>query len=370
MLAFDAKRAFMNTSGLGNYSRTHLLSLQHFFPSEPLLLFSPKIKIPFLKANDKQRIQCPTGIFRTLPGASYWRSYRISALAEAAGASVFHGLSNELPLNIHKFRMKKVVTLHDLIFIHYPHYYKAFDRAFYLKKVQYACTHADVIVAISEQTKKDLIERLNVPEEKIELVYQDCHTRFHSLAPESSVQAVREKYGLTEPYILSVGTPEARKKQLALLKAFTRIRWEGIQLVLVGRKTAYLKMLFHYIQEHHLGTSVRILTDVLSEELPALYRGALCSAYLSEYEGFGLPLVESLNQEIPVLASNRSCLPEAAGPGALYVNPETEAEVADGLSQLLQNETLRNQLGEKGKQHVQKFRIENNLPSWKKIYEL
>lgn len=369
MLAFDAKRAFMNTSGLGNYSRTHILNLRTFLPGEKLLLLTPKVKIPFIEESQQVIINTPKGLFNNAAGAAYWRSYRVAEQAEYYDAKVFHGLSNELPLNVHKYHFKKIVSIHDLIFEHYPAYYRPWDRKTYHTKVRYATKHADLIVCISEQTADDLRGLYKVPAEKIEVIYQDCSKLFHQQAEQIDIVAAKEKYGIGSDYVICLGTPEPRKKQNSLVEAVSILN-PDVEIIFIGRKNNYQTEIEKLIVAKKLQNRIRFINDVHTVELPALLKGALCSAYLSEYEGFGLPIIESLNQGTPVLSSNRSCLPEAAGPGALYVDPENTQEVAEGLRILLNDSSLRFRLGAEGSKHVLKFRAGNTIEQWKKAYSI
>ena len=148
-IGFDAKRLFLNHSGLGNYSRNFVRAMQKHFPDNQYHLFTPKISqnYPDLLAKPFQIIT-PNGMLNSV-FKSHWRSNPITKQINLQNLDVYHGLSNELPFSITNFNGKKIVTIHDLIFIRYPDYYSSFDRKRYCKKVIAACQMADCIIAIS-----------------------------------------------------------------------------------------------------------------------------------------------------------------------------------------------------------------------------
>ena len=183
-IGFDAKRAFSNKSGLGNYSRNLIRGLILNYPDHNFFLFNPGEKKIALhdfverKTNIKEIV--PTGFFeREFTG--WWRSYGITKKLTEYKVDLYHGLSNELPLNIAKSPVKKVVTIHDLIFMRYPEFYQPSDRKMYEHKTRQACKDADVVVAVSNQTKNDLINLLEVPEKKIQVLYQSCGENYFNL---------------------------------------------------------------------------------------------------------------------------------------------------------------------------------------------
>ena len=155
-ISFDAKRAFFNRSGLGNYSRNLLNSLYKFYPENGYILFTPKNENKIkLENEDSYKIISPNNrFFRFF--SSYWRTKIIGEIITKEKPDIYHGLSHELPVINSKTKTKYIVTIHDLIFIRYPKYYSKIDRYIHIQKIKYACKKADLIIAISEQTKNDL----------------------------------------------------------------------------------------------------------------------------------------------------------------------------------------------------------------------
>lgn len=367
-IGFDAKRAFNNRTGLGNYSRFVLNSLRRFAPEHTYLAYTPKIKTGLFDEFPTDNIRLPSSKNK-LYGA-WWRSYGIIKSLFKDDIQIFHGLSNELPTGLQKAGIKSIVTIHDLIFLRYPDLYPAIDRFFYRQKFRKACEQADVIVAVSEQTKRDIIEFYGTSSEKIQVVYQDCHEAFHQpLQEPKSSEGLQKKYGITKPYVLCVGTIEARKNQLRLVQAFQAAQLANAQLVLVGGKTKFQQEIESFVVKNQLATKVRILNNVPFADLPALYHSARVFAYPSFFEGFGIPIVEALHSGVPVVAATGSCLEEAGGDGALYVNPNDTDELAKKLQLLWQDEGLRQQLSVNGQTHVKQFAAENIAKRLVTIYE-
>jgi glycosyltransferase involved in cell wall biosynthesis len=148
-----------------------------------------------------------------------------------------------------KTGIKTVVTIHDLIFIRYPELYPTIDRWIYKQKFKSACEKADCVVAISEQTKNDIVDMLHINPSKIEVVYQDCDVAFKNQLSTAQLSAVSQKYHLDKPYILCVATIADRKNQLTLVKAFEELQNKDVDLVLVGGKSAYQNQIEDYIQQ-------------------------------------------------------------------------------------------------------------------------
>lgn len=259
-----------------------------------------------------------------------WRTFGVTGILNKLGVDVFHGLSNELPANINKFKGKKVVTIHDLIFLRYPHYYKSIDRRIYKRKFLQACVDADVVVAASHQTAKDIELFLCIDANKIKAVYQNCDEQFEVKLTTEKLQVVCKKYNLPEQYLVSIGTIEPRKKQLLVLQAFHQANTNN-HLVFVGKQTEYAQQLHLYINQHNLTNKVHFIEGAAFEDFPALYQRAQMAIYASEFEGFGIPVLEALRSGIPVAVANSSSLTEVGGDAVLYFNNQEE------LTEILKN---------------------------------
>ncbi|QRR01955.1 glycosyltransferase family 4 protein [Dyadobacter sandarakinus] len=353
-IGFDAKRAFANKTGLGNYSRFVLESLLAYEPGDEYLAYTPKDRNGLFQTFPKENIQLPDR-FLDKKLSAFWRYSSVLHQLKKDRIGIFHGLSNELPQGLEQAGIASVVTIHDLIFERLPHLFNPADRLIYRHKFKSACRRADAVIAVSDQTRRDLIELYRVPDTKIKVIYQDCNPVFRHAVPLAERKQIVQSYGLEKPYILSVGTLEERKNQLRLAEAFARLPRKDFDLVLVGKPTAYAEAIRDFIRKNNLENSVRLLTDVPTAHLPALYQQAEVFAYISVYEGFGIPVVEALHSGTPVLAAKGSCLEEAGGPGGLYADPVDLDDITGKLRQLIEHETLRAQLAVAGQEHVRQF---------------
>lgn len=364
-IGFDAKRAYMNRTGLGNYSRSLIEGFLDLFPQNQYFVFTPKLSDLF---DARGAMPIVPGFAMPEVLANLWRIFYVAAEAKKKEIAIFHGLTNELPAGLNRRGIKQVVTVHDLIFLRYPHlYWNPFDRWIYRKKTDKACRIADKIVAISSQTKEDLVNFLHIPEEKIEIIWQDCHPRFRKEISQEQKIEVKKKYALPETFLLSVGTIEERKNHILILKALRALK--EIPLVLVGKPTAYKKILLDFIRDNRLEKQVRFLEDIHSDDLPVLYALADIFIYPSIFEGFGIPVLEALNTKTPVITATGSCFEETGGQAAEYVNPRDSEELAQKIKWLLENSSMRDSMREKGMQHALRFRREENLPKLMKMYE-
>lgn len=363
IIGYDAKRAFCNGTGLGNYSRGVIAGAVESGEVEAVL-YTPYAKSRYehwAKDLPHTRVKMPQGLWECAP--SLWRTLAKAQNVEEDGVQVYHGLSQELPLGLPQ-KVVKLVTVHDLISWRYPQYFSPFDRAIYRKKMRYACRVADVVVAISEQTKQDLIELTGVPEEKIKVVYQTCDEMFWKEENKSlNIEAAREKYHLPDQYVVCVGTIEERKNQMCAIRAMQRLP-EEIGLVIVGRPRG------KYGQEvmKEANNRMRIVTNADFADFPALYRGALASVYISRFEGFGIPVLESMCCDTPVVTSCVSSMPEAGGDAALYANPDDDAAVAEHLLQLATDKEFRQECITKGRIQKRRFTPERVAKDMVEVY--
>jgi glycosyltransferase involved in cell wall biosynthesis len=370
-IGFDAKRAFFNHSGLGNYSRTLIQSLCNYFPENTYELFVPgRNGKAFEKLPKNITLNYPQGIYENLP--SIWRSFGIGENLIAKKTSIYHGLSNELPFNIKSSKVPSVVTIHDLIFLRYPELYPLIDRTIYKIKFRKAALDADVVVATSIQTKDDLINMLNIPEEKIKVVYQSCDPAYFSEFGSESTSKFKSVFPeIPNEFLLSAGTVEERKNLLSILKAINILKPNlSIPLVVIGRKNQqYFKKLLAFIEENHLQKQVIFLENISNDNLKFFYQSAKILIYPSLFEGFGIPVLEALLSGTPVITSKTSSLPEVAGPYSTLINPESPEEIADAIEKLLSDSHMRNVNKTEGRTWAaEKFHPQKSAGEMIKIY--
>lgn len=349
-IAFDAKRFFHNTSGLGNYSRDLLRILSEYEPDNEYILLNKN-----KSERGKEILERSNVKFAQTSKGNFSRQLKMGKDAQKLGADIFHGLSGELPLKWDQKPIKKVVTIHDLIFVRYPQYYSFFDRKIHFWKFKKAAETADKIIAISEQTKRDIIDFLKIPETKIDVIYQGCHKAFKEEQSPELIQAAKEKFNLPERFILNVGTIEDRKNLLNIVRA---IRETDIPLVVVGRKTKYYQKIAAFLKKNKMENQVIFLEGVSMDELAVLYKLADIFVYPSFFEGFGIPVIEALFSKTVVVTSNTSCLPEAGGKDSVYIDPDNYLDLKAKIKFLWENESERKRREEKGFTFVQKFNDE------------
>lgn len=363
-IGFDAKRAFYNRSGLGNYSRDTISGLVRYFPENEYYLYTPRKKNPVdYSLEGKVQIVKPEGVHRLYQ--SYWRSVSLGDRIYRDKLDLYHGLSNELPANIVHTGTRRVVTIHDLIFMRYPELYKSVDREIYQQKFFEASLAADKIIAISQQTKEDIISFFHIPEEKIEVVYQGCSPIFTNKYTSQEIADIKTKYQLPSDFVLSVGTIEKRKNALQILDGINKEKLD-IVTVFIGKSTAYVKELQQYIKTHKMEKQVIFLHNVPNDDLPTLYQAASIFIYPSLFEGFGIPILEALNSGTPVITNKYGCFKEAGGDAAKYINPNKPEEIGHAIREIMGNTELMSEMREKGFQHVKEFtadKIANRLMS-------
>ncbi len=356
VIGYDAKRAFCNNTGLGNYSRMVIRGVAEASRDNHVVLYSPRVKgrhEHYFDDVEGVRVRVPGGFWKVLKGA--WRSVRTGGMLKGDGVELYHGLSHELPYGIPE-GVRTVVTMHDLIVRRYPEYFKWIDRVIHRVKQRHACRVADVVVAISEQTKRDLVDLMAVPESKIKVVYQSCDPIFWAGENlKDKAEKVKEKYGLPERYIICVGTVEERKNQVAAVRALSLLP-SDIGLVIVGRpRGGYPQKVYAAVSECGLENRVLFLENAQFADFPALYAGAVASVYMSRFEGFGIPVLESLCCDTPVVTSNLSSMPEAGGDAALYAAPDDVEAIAGHLRRLAEDAVFRAECIEKGRTQRMRF---------------
>jgi len=365
-VGFDAKRAFHNRTGLGNYSRDTIRILSNYYPSNDYYLYNPK---PAKITN----FYTGTNIKEILPKSKFWKKFssiwRQKAIVKQLiddKIDIYHGLSGEMPRGIEKTNIKTVVTIHDLIFIRYPKLYSFFDRKIHFNKFKFAAKNADVVIAISEQTKKDIVTFLGIKPDKIKVLYQGCNKVFKQTFTEDKKREVKNKYHLPKNYILNVGTVEERKNLLNIVKAIENSRFN---LVVVGNtKSDYAKKVLNYIKEKQMDKRILFLKNVSMEELAILYQEAQLFVYPSIFEGFGIPIIEALYSKTPVITSKDGCFKEAGGENSIYVNPLDITDINKAIHKVLSDEELQNKMKRKGFEYVQRFNDEIIATNFNKLY--
>lgn len=286
-----------------------------------------------------------------------WQRLRLPVPMELLLGSMdlFHSPDFVLPPTL---RARTILTVHDLSFMRVPEYAHPSVREYLMRGVPHSVRRADLVLAVSASTQRDLIELLDVPEERVQVICEGVDEHFRPVEDEDALTAVRRRYRLERPYVLGVGTLEPRKNFAGLVEALARL-WERRhlehELVIVGQRGWLYEPTFERVRSLRVEERVRFLGFAADEDLPAIYTLASCLAYPSFYEGFGLPILEAMACGTPVVASRTSSLPEVAGGAALLVDPHNVEELTEALDRVLHDEALRAEMRAAGRRQAQGF---------------
>ncbi|MGD8804963.1 MAG: glycosyltransferase family 1 protein, partial [Chloroflexota bacterium] len=263
-----------------------------------------------------------------------------------------------------------LLTVHDLSYLHFPETFTPALVNYLNKVVPRSVGRASHILADSEATRRDIVERYNVPVERITVLYSGVGERFKPVNNEARLRRVREKYGIGKrPYILSVSTLQPRKNYEMLIRAFKDIAaTRPHNLVIAGGKGWLYERVTEEIRLQGLNDRVLLIGFADDEDLPALYSGASLFAYPSLYEGFGLPLLEAMACGVPVLNSNASCLPEVAGKATRQLPPDDQAAWTQAMNSLLADSGQRSRMVAAGFLQARKFTWTRAAQALNEIY--
>lgn len=284
-----------------------------------------------------------------------WDCLGVGLAARAVRADVLHSTTPYLPLWA---PCAMVLTVHDLAIYRCPEVFRRFNRTFGVRLFERSVRRASALIAVSQATRNDLVALLGIPASQITVIPEAADPIFRPASAANSIAAIRDRYDLDRPYVLSVATAEPRKNLVRLVEAFascTAMLPDPPLLVVVGGAGWLSGALWGRLRELAAQGYVRITGYVPRADLPALYAGASVFAYPSIYEGFGLPVLEALACGAPVLTSNCSALPEITGDAALLVEPTSVDAIARGLMRLLTDPVLAATLRARGPARAARF---------------
>ena len=265
---------------------------------------------------------------------------------------------------------RSVITVHDLNFIYYPQFLTAESRRYYNQQIEWAVQRADHILADSHATKSDLALLLGVPPEKVTVAHLATDPAFRPL-PDRETRRALARYDLAPGYLFFVGTLEPRKNVPGLLQAYRLLLGDGATsapLVLVGGKGWLYDEVFERVEALRLSDHVHFLHDVPDADLVALYNGAAVLAMPSFYEGFGLPALEAMACGTPVVVADRASLPEVVGDAGLLVDPDEPDDIAQALTQVLNDEMLQTHVRDLGLAQAARFSWEETAARTLEVY--
>jgi glycosyltransferase involved in cell wall biosynthesis len=291
-----------------------------------------------------------------------WEQTVLPRLVKKLDLDILHAPMHVLPVIC---PCQSVVSILDLAFIRYPNAFPRSQRMYLETFTRRSAHKTDAIIAISESTKRDVVELLGVSGDKVFVTPLAADPKYQPVTEERTAE-IREIYGFGHLNAVYVGTLEPRKNILALLKAFDKARkslTDDCKLVLAGGKGWYYDEVFALVKELGLESCVIFTGYVPAEDLPALYSAADVFVYPSLYEGFGLPPLEAMACGAPVITSNTSSLPEVVGDAGITVDPNDTGALADSIKTVLSDESLRREMSVKGLKRSTEF-------SWKHTAQL
>lgn len=282
---------------------------------------------------------------------------------------IFHGPSFFIPNHI---RSKSVVTIHDLMMLRHPEFLTQDMANAFKKKIYSAIRKFDTIISVSNFTKSEIIDLLNIPERRIRVIYNGIDSKFRPINDKTQLNSIKAKYGINgKGYLLFVGNIETKKNIDRLVHAYALLRKETDcqhSLVIAGNRAWHFETVRETVRKFSIEEDVLFLGVVHDEDLPCLYSGAEVFVFPSLYEGFGIPVIEAMACGTPVISSNNSSVPEIAGGAAILVNPTSVSEISEAMYNVLSDSRLRQQLVEKGFRRAKDFSWEKTARETLKLY--
>jgi len=311
------------------------------------------------------REEPPEGLFvrsdrvawRVMPFPRLWTHVRLAWELARHRPDVFYVPSHVLPW-LHPARC--VATVHDLGYLHYPEAHRPWDRWYLDQTTRFNAHTAQRVVVDSQATGDDLVRHYGVDPGKILVAYPAASEGFVPVRDQSILEGVQRRYGTGQPYYLYVGTLQPRKNLPTLIRAFESLVADGavgteVKLVLAGKPGWMCRGILEQARSSPVGDRLVLTGYVPSEDLSALLSGALAYVLPSWYEGFGLPMLEAMACETPVICSNVSSLPEVAGEAALLIDPSDGAALAQAMARVYRDPALRRDLVARGRVRARAF---------------
>ena len=352
-IGFDAKRLFLNYTGLGNYSRNLVANMQKYYPQHHYHLYTPAT----VKNRDTEIFFDTSKFTIHTAGTNFkalWRSFLIKKDLLKDDIDVFHGLSAEIPYGLHKTKIKSVVTIHDLIFRFFKNDYPFIDRKIYDHKTKYACRHADKIITVSKHTKEDIKKLYKIPSDKITTVYIPINENFDKEYTKEELKYTAKKFNLPPAFFLYVGSITGRKNLSTIIEAISTLnKDEYLPLVVIGKGKAYYQKIQKLIKEKNI--DVLFLQDVDNEDLPKIYHLSHFLVFPSVYEGFGIPVLEALQCHKPVIVSDNTSLVEVAGECGTKIPHNDISKWASSIKSHSQNIFNNDEIKKKCQNHLLQF---------------
>ena len=294
-----------------------------------------------------------------------WEQLALPRVLRQLHADLLHAPAFGGPL---RSPIPHVDTVHDLSFLRHPRFFRRHKRIYLRWLTRWSCQRAAAVIAVSQFTAHEVVKLLGVPEPRVHVIHHGVEPHFRPL-PAETVAHFRARPDVPARYILYLGTLEPRKNLVTLLRAYAGLHDTDVHLVLAGGRGWLYEEIFAEIERLGLERRVHLPGYLPDDALPLWYNAAEVFAYVSWYEGFGLPILEAMACGTPVVASNNTSLPEVAGDAALLVAPGDVDAVRGSLQQCLHDHALRARLEEAGRRRAGHFRWETTAQRTADLYQ-
>ncbi len=352
-----------NRAGIGSYSYNLVSNLTRIDKNnEYVLIHRYPANDVIYKVNKELIIPYPRIPFENTIGNNIILSRKL----RNHDFDIVHDLSQISPF-LFNSPFKKILTIHDLTPILFPETFGLIHVLLQRYVLPVTFKNIDMIIADSENTKKDIIKYFKIEEEKIKVVYLGIDGKFK---PLENINNINGNYDINSPFILYVGTLEPRKNIPSLIKAYYKLRKKGVEhkLVIAGGKGWKYKQIYEQVNKLKLQKEVIFMGYVPEDDLPKMYNAADLFIYPSFYEGFGLPPLEAMACGCPVITSNTSSLPEVVGDAGIMIDPYNIDELASAMDEILSNERLREEMIKKGLRRAKIFSWEKTAEETMQVY--
>ncbi len=292
----------------------------------------------------------------------YWYNYKLPALVRKYKADVLLSPDGFCSL---RTRIPQCLVIHDLAFLHHPAFIKKSHLRYYKKNTPLFASKAASIATVSEFSKNDLIQQYAIPASKINVVYNGIASAFQPFN-WADKESIKSNYTAGKEYFLYIGAIHPRKNLMNLLKAFSLFKKRqksNMQLLIAGRLAWDYEQFSESLKTYKYRQDVQLLGYLPQDQLASITAAAYALVYPSFFEGFGVPIVEAMQSGVPVITSNTSSMPEIAGSAALLADPHSISDLAEQMMRIFKDESLRNELIQKGFEQSNKF-------SWDKTADL
>ena len=354
-----------NKVGIGEYAFELISQFYKIASSRKDL----KFKI-YLKTGPRMEMPVPTENwqYQIVGPRKFWTQIGLplKLLTESRKPDVFFSPSHYAP----RFSpMPTAISIMDLSYIHFPELFTKHDLYQLVNWTKYSAKNAREIFTISNFSRDDIIKTYKKKPEDVETTYLGIKPALSGNDKVLSMEEMHKKFGITKPYLLFVGTLQPRKNVAKLIEAFSQLKNKEIELVIVGKKGWLWEEIFAAPEKFGVMERVKFLDFVENEDLPSLYKNALCFVLPSLYEGFGLPVLEAMKFGCPTVISDTSSLPEVGGDAALYFDPQSVDDIAQKIEKVISDEKLREEMVKKGYNQIKKFSWEKTAKETLKVLE-